>query len=182
MRRQPASAHHHPIAEDRRPAFSFISELAPCAVLLSSQGGSRSAVTHREDGFALPLKEVPDRIVKLNLLVSTDCQPKSASCIPPSGESERSLPMSNTSVKVAIALSMVLAMPAASFARGGGAFGGGSVATGHFGAGRPNAGAGRLNGAALGALDPGLNPSQNLPKAASIPPPRISVPTVPQFK
>lgn len=84
--------------------------------------------------------------------------------------------MSNTPVKVAIALFMVLAVPAASFARGGGGGGmRGSVATGHFGA-------GGFNGAALGAMDPGLNPSQNLPKMASIPPPRISVPVVPQFK
>jgi hypothetical protein len=83
--------------------------------------------------------------------------------------------MSNTPVKVAVALFMVLAMPAASFARGGGAPGVGSVATGHFGA-------SRLNGVAMGTLDPGLNPSQSLPKTASIPPPRISVPTVPQFK
>jgi hypothetical protein len=83
--------------------------------------------------------------------------------------------MSYTSVKVAIALFMVLAMPAASLARGVGGQGGGSVATGHFGA-------GRLNGAAMGALDPGLNPSQNMPKVAAIPPPRISVPTIPQFK
>jgi hypothetical protein len=83
--------------------------------------------------------------------------------------------MSNTSVKVAIALLMVLAMPAASFARGSGGRGGGSVAMGHLGA-------GRLNGAAMGALDPGLNPSQNMPKVAPIPSPRISVPTIPQFK
>jgi hypothetical protein len=83
--------------------------------------------------------------------------------------------MSNTSVKVAIALFMVLAMPAASFARGGAGPGGASVATGQLGA-------GRLNGAAMGALDPGLNPSQSMPKVASIPPPRISVPTIPQFK
>jgi hypothetical protein len=48
--------------------------------------------------------------------------------------------MSNTSVKVAIALFMVLATPAASFARGGG---GGSAGMGHsggVGGVRPNAG------------------------------------------
>jgi hypothetical protein len=83
--------------------------------------------------------------------------------------------MSNTSVKIALALFMVLAMPAASFARGGGVPGGASAATGHFAA-------GRLNGSAMVGLDPGLNPSQNMPKAAPIPPPRITVPTVPQFK
>jgi hypothetical protein len=83
--------------------------------------------------------------------------------------------MSNTSVKVATALFVVLAMPGASFARGDGGQGGGSVATGHFGAGGPN-------GSALGALDPGLNPSQSMPRVAAIPPPRISVPKIPQFK
>lgn len=84
--------------------------------------------------------------------------------------------MSNKSVKIAAALFMVFAMPAASFARGGGG------AMGHFGAAQPNAAARQPNGAALSALDPGLNPSQNMPGVATIPPPRISVPVVPQFK
>jgi hypothetical protein len=86
--------------------------------------------------------------------------------------------MSNTSVKVAVALLMVLATPAASFARGGGGHGGGSAAMGHLGAGRPNA-------ALLGALDSmPVNPSGigNASKVVPIPPPRISVPTIPQFK
>jgi hypothetical protein len=34
----------------------------------------------------------------------------------------------------------------------------------------------------MGTLDPGLSPSQNMPKVGAIPPPRISVPTIPQFK
>ena len=80
--------------------------------------------------------------------------------------------MSNTPVKVAIALVMVLATPAASFARGGGA------AMGFSGGVRPNAG---LIGAAQSQLtDPsGIGNAQ---KVAPLPPPHISVPTVPQFK
>jgi hypothetical protein len=87
--------------------------------------------------------------------------------------------MSKISVKVAIALFMVLAIPVASFARGGGARGGGSAATGNLGGGRPNAGA--LNSALSNApADPsGVG---NAAKVAAPPPPRISVPTIPQFK
>jgi len=50
--------------------------------------------------------------------------------------------MSNTSIKVAIELFMVLATPAASFARGGGGRGGGSATTGLSGGARPNAATG----------------------------------------
>jgi hypothetical protein len=88
--------------------------------------------------------------------------------------------MSNTSVKVAIALFLVLVSPPASFARGGGGQGGGSVGMGHSGGVR-----GRPNPATLGAMQnmPG-DPSGigNANKVAPIPPPRITVPTVPQFK
>ena len=86
--------------------------------------------------------------------------------------------MSNTSVKVAIALSLVLVTPAASFARGGG---GGSAGMGHSGA----VGGARPNPATLGALqNMQVDPSGvgNASKVAPIPPPRITVPTVPQFK
>ena len=86
--------------------------------------------------------------------------------------------MSNASVKVAIALFMVLATPAASFARGGGGRGGGSSAMGNLGGSRPNA------GAQIGTQQMLTDPSGigNASKVAPIPPPRISVPTVPQFK
>jgi hypothetical protein len=85
--------------------------------------------------------------------------------------------MSNTSVKVAIALFMVMATPAASFARGGG---GGSAGMGHsggVGGVRPNAG---LIGAAQSQV---TNPS-GMGNVGVVPiaPPRITVPTVPQFK
>ena len=84
--------------------------------------------------------------------------------------------MSNTSVKVAIALFMVLATPAASFTRGGGSAGMGH--SGGVGGVRPNAG---LIGAAQSQV---TSPSGmgNASRVAPIPPPRISVPTVPQFK
>ena len=89
--------------------------------------------------------------------------------------------MSNTSVKIAIALFMVLATPAASFAQGGGgggARGGASATTGLSTGVRPNAG---LIGAAQMQL---TDPSgiRNANKVAPIAPPRISVPTIPQFK
>jgi hypothetical protein len=87
--------------------------------------------------------------------------------------------MSNTSVKVAIALFLVLVSPAASFARGGGGVqGGGSVGMGASGGARPNP-------ATLGAMqNMQVDPSGigNASKVAPIPPPRITVPTVPQFK
>ena len=90
--------------------------------------------------------------------------------------------MSNTSVKVALVFLVVLALPTASFARGGGLGGGtrgaGSATTGLSAGARPNAG---LIGAAQGQVtDPsGIG---NASKVAPIPPPRISAPTVPQFK
>ena len=87
--------------------------------------------------------------------------------------------MSNTSVKVkvAIALFMVLATPAASFARGGGGLGGGAAG---MGGSRPNA----ALGSQIGAASMLANPSRvgNAPGVAAPPPPRISVPAIPQFK
>jgi hypothetical protein len=79
--------------------------------------------------------------------------------------------MSNTSVKVAIALFMVLAAPAASFARA-------LAATGNFGAVRPNAG---LIGESLNQMtDPsGMRKASGV---SPIAPPRITVPTIPRFK
>jgi hypothetical protein len=85
--------------------------------------------------------------------------------------------MSNTSIKVAIALFLVLATPAASFARGGGGRGGGGAA---MGGSRPNA----ALGAQIGTASMLANPSRvgNAPGVAAPPPPRISVPAIPQFK
>jgi hypothetical protein len=95
-----------------------------------------------------------------------------------SGEILMEFIMSNTAVKIASVCFVILALPTASFARGGGggARGGGSAAM--VGAGRPNA-------AAIGAAQSQMtDPSGigNASRVAPIPPPRISVPTIPQFK
>ena len=78
--------------------------------------------------------------------------------------------MSNTSTKIAAALFMILAVPAAAFARGGGMASTGRVAA---------------RAAAINAADSTLitNPS-GMPSArvSPIAPPRISVPPIPQFK
>jgi hypothetical protein len=87
--------------------------------------------------------------------------------------------MSNTTTKFAIALFLVLAPSAASFARGG------SAAVGHSGSAAVGTVGGRPNAAELGALgNMSTDPSGigNASKVAPIPPPRITVPTVPQFK
>ena len=76
--------------------------------------------------------------------------------------------MSNTAVKVASVVLVVLASTTASFARGAGNFGGV----------RPNAG---IIGAAQSQV---MDPSgiANAQKVAPLPPPHIGVPIVPQFK
>jgi hypothetical protein len=88
--------------------------------------------------------------------------------------------MSNTTIKLAIASLLILAAPAASFARGGGGGSMGHMGTTMGGGGgfRPNAG---LIGAAQGSVtDPsGIGNASRIPQ---LPPPNISVPTVPQFK
>jgi len=88
--------------------------------------------------------------------------------------------MSNISVKVAFVFFMVLALPTASFARGGG-----SAGMGHSGGVGGTVGGARPNAATLGALENmSVDPSGvgNASRVAPIAPPRISVPTVPQFK
>ena len=97
--------------------------------------------------------------------------------------------MSNTSVKVAIALFLVLTPPAASFARGGhaglGAMGGfprpaGSGAMGNVpisGIARGPANAGGMNNAAVDPSGVG-----NASRIAPLPQPNIAAPTIPQFK
>jgi hypothetical protein len=89
--------------------------------------------------------------------------------------------MSNTSVKVALVFLVVLASPTVSFARGGGGGGGrggGAAAMGHSGGVRPNAGL--IGAAASQVTDPsGIG---NANRVAPLPQPRISAPTIPQFK
>lgn len=88
--------------------------------------------------------------------------------------------MSNITIKLAIASLLILAAPAASFARGGGSVGGGHMGSAMGGAGvfRPNTG---LIGAAEGTVtDPsGIGNASRMPQ---LPPPNITVPAIPQFK
>jgi hypothetical protein len=82
--------------------------------------------------------------------------------------------MSSNSIKIATALFVVLAVPGAAFARGGG-----PAPMGHP-TGQVNARAGAIAAANSMLTDPsGIG---NANRVGAIPPPRISVPTVPQFK
>jgi hypothetical protein len=83
--------------------------------------------------------------------------------------------MSKTSAKIILALLAILAMPAASFARSAGEAGMGNVPISGIARGPANAGG--MNNA---AVDP--SGIANASKIAPIPPPRITVPTVPRFK
>jgi hypothetical protein len=83
---------------------------------------------------------------------------------------KRSIIMSNNSLKIAAALFMILAVPGAAFAHGGG-----FAPTGQMGA----------RAAAIRAANSMLtDPSGmgNANKVTAIPPPRISVPPIPKFK
>jgi hypothetical protein len=90
-------------------------------------------------------------------------------------KSEWSFAMSNIPVKVAFAFFLILAAPAASFARSAGGAGSGNVP---------------ISGIAPGPADAGgmnnvmVDPSGigNASRMAPLPPPRITVPTIPQFK
>jgi hypothetical protein len=84
--------------------------------------------------------------------------------------------MSNTSIKLALALLVVLAAPAASHARVAGAAGSGNVPISGIPPGPANAGG--MNNNVL--VDPsGIG---NAAKVAAPPPPRTSVPVIPKFK
>jgi hypothetical protein len=81
----------------------------------------------------------------------------------------------NTPTKLALALLVVLAAPAASYARIAGAAGSGNVPISGLPPGPANAGG--MNNV---LVDPsGIG---NASKVAPLPPPRITVPVVPQFK
>jgi hypothetical protein len=89
--------------------------------------------------------------------------------------------MSNTSVKIALAFFVALAWPAVSFARHGGSAGfarhAGSAATGNVpisGIPRGPANAGGMNNASVDPSGVG-----NASRVAPLPPPQISVPTIP---
>jgi hypothetical protein len=83
--------------------------------------------------------------------------------------------MSNTSTKIAIALFIFLAAPAASVARSAGEAGMGNVPISGIAPGPANAG---------GMNNVTVDPSgiANASKIAPLPQPNISVPVVPQFK
>ena len=83
--------------------------------------------------------------------------------------------MSSTSVKIALAFLVFLAAPAASYARMAGGAGSGNLPISGIPAGPANAGG--MNNA---TVDPsGIG---NASKMAPLPQPRITVPTIPQFK
>ena len=101
--------------------------------------------------------------------------------------------MSNTSVKVAMALFMVLTPLGASFARGGHGGGhAGSAAMGGFARPAGSAATGNvpISGIARGPANAGginnsvVDPSGvgNASRIATLPQPQIAAPTVPQFK
>jgi hypothetical protein len=83
--------------------------------------------------------------------------------------------MSNLSAKLAIAVLLAFASPAASFARTAGAVGSGNVPISGIAPGPANVGG--MNNV---MVDPsGIG---NAAKVAPLPQPNISVPTIPQFK
>ena len=83
--------------------------------------------------------------------------------------------MSNTPATIALAFFVLLAAPAASFARVAGEAGMGNVPISGIAAGPANAGG--MNNV---AVDPsGIG---NAARIAQLPPPRITVPVVPRFK
>ena len=82
--------------------------------------------------------------------------------------------MSKTSVKVALAL-LLLATPAASFARMAGGAGAGNVPISGIPQGPANAGG--MNNVVIDPSGVG-----NVSRMATVPPPRISVPQIPKFK
>jgi hypothetical protein len=86
--------------------------------------------------------------------------------------------MSKTSAKIALAVVLALASPAASFAQF--ARGAGSPATGNVPVSGIPQGPGNAGGMNNVAVDPsGIG---NASRVAAPPPPRISVPRIPQFK
>jgi hypothetical protein len=110
-------------------------------------------------------------ILKFNLMAMADWQ----SYIGFTHSSIWSLVMSSSAKTIAIAFLVILAVPAASFARMAGEAGMGNVPISGIAAGPANAGG--LNNT---TVDPsGIG---NASRVAPIPPPRITVPVVPRFK
>jgi hypothetical protein len=113
-------------------------------------------------------------ILKFNLMAMADWQ-SYIGFTRPTLSAIWSLVMSNRVKTIAVALLMVLAAPAASFARAAGEAGMGNVPISGIPAGPANVGG--MNNV---TVDPsGIG---NANKVAPIPPPRITVPAVPRFK
>jgi hypothetical protein len=108
-------------------------------------------------------------------MVPANSPPTSASSTDVLVEQPWSFTMSNTSAKIAVALLLAFAPPAASFARMAGEAGAGNVPISGIPPGPGNAGG--MNNV---AVDPsGMG---NASRVAPIPPPRINVPSIPKFK
>src|SRR5260221_9725381 len=162
------------LSSDGAPATQARQGLQNCQVTAKSRAERRVHCVREPSPTRC---HAPKELIRLkqNLMVSIwIANPHQLHAFGVSSESVVLPPMSNTSVKVkvAIALFMVLATPAASFARGGGGRGGGAAA---MGGSRPNAALGAQIGAA-GNL--GHPRKVGTPSTVSPPPPlRISVPT-----
>jgi len=83
--------------------------------------------------------------------------------------------MSNTSVKIALAFLVLLAAPAASYARMAGGAGSGNLPISGIPAGPANAGG--MNNVTVDPIGIG-----NASRMAPLPQPHITAPTIPQFK
>jgi hypothetical protein len=113
-------------------------------------------------------------ILTINLIATADPQ-NYIGFAHPTLSSTRSLVMSNSAKTIAVALLVILAAPAASFARTAGEAGMGNVPISGIPVGPANVGG--MNNA---SVDPSGIANAN--KVAPIPPPRITVPVVPRFK
>jgi hypothetical protein len=113
-------------------------------------------------------------ILTINLIATADRQTY-IGLAHPMLSSIRSLVMSKRAKTIAIALLVILAAPAASFARMAGEAGMGNVPI----SGIPT-GPGNIGGMNNASVDPSGIANAN--KVAPIPPPRITVPVVPRFK
>jgi hypothetical protein len=117
----------------------------------------------------------PKRFLKFILMVPANWRPTSASSIDVLVEQPWSFAMSNTSAKIAIALLLAFASPAASFARTAGQAGAGNVPISGIPPGPANVG---------GINNINVDPSGigNAARVAALPQPHITVPTIPHFK
>src|SRR4029077_1729266 len=141
------------LSSDGAPATQARQGLQNCQVTAKSRAERRAHCVREPSPTRC---HAPKELIRLkqNLMVSIwIAKPHQLHAFGVSSESVELPPMSNTSVKVkvAIAFFMVRATPAASFARGGSGRGGGGVA---MGGSRPNAALGPQIGAASMLANP----------------------------